>query len=401
MGQLRSETSSLLPPALRVRTPARMSSTTRLILGLVVVVGCLAAGATMSAQHRQQLVDEANRTADEQLEAAWTKAADGLRALSGPMGERAASVAALSNTADILTNSTSQSDLAEVGRTFADAHATEPWLKGPVGDSTVALFIGSRLASASEPALTAESEKLISEAEGTGKASALVVAGGPWLLGVGRTKVQNRSGDSGFIALGRRLTVEDLPVPTPGAALQLVVVGNEKSPMGVGDVDGLARLSRRRISMKRDESHCCLNRELVKGLELALFKDPQPLLTAAEIRPHTGRLARRRCQRRAAVGQFALHPRGVFFQLCILGSQFRQLRVHGCLLLRQLAQQCLRACHGLLGLVIRLLRRNGVARQQPCQCEAQDDAAHAQNRVLSSRCRLSIPSGARSISSTL
>ena len=269
-----------------------MSSTTRLILGLVVVVGCLAAGATMSAQHRQQLVDAANRTADEQLEAAWTKAADGLRALSGPMGERAASVAALSNTADILTNSTSQSDLAEVGRTFADAHATEPWLKGPVGDSTVALFIGSRLASASEPALTAESEKLISEAEGTGKASALVVAGGPWLLGVGRTKVQNRSGDSGFIALGRRLTVEDLPVPTPGAALQLVVVGNEKSPMGVGDVDGLARLSRRRISMKRDESHCCLNRELVKGLELALFKDPQPLLTAAEVEATRGQWPR-------------------------------------------------------------------------------------------------------------
>lgn len=269
-----------------------MSSATRLILGLVVVVGCLGAGAVMSAQHRQQLVDAANRSSDEQLEAAWTKAADGLRALAGPMGERAASVAGLSNTEGILALSTSQSDLAEVGRTFDDARRSkEPWLS-PVGESTVAFFVGKGLASTSEPALTAESVRLIDEAEGTGKATALVVAGGPWLLGVARTKVQNPSGVSGFIALGQRVRPDDLRALTADGALQLVTGGDVKSAIGVGDADGLARLSRRRISMKRDESHCCLNRELVKGLELAVFKDPQPLLQAAEVEATRGQWPR-------------------------------------------------------------------------------------------------------------
>ncbi|MDP1920634.1 MAG: serine/threonine-protein kinase [Myxococcales bacterium] len=270
-----------------------MSSTTRLILGLVVVVGCLGAGAVMSAQHRQQLVDAANRTADEQLEAAWTRAAGGLRALSGPMGERAASVAGLDNIAKLLQDTTSQSDLDEVGRTFDDARrSNEPWLTGPVAESTLALFIGSRPVSTSEPALTAESLRLISEAEGTGKANALVVVGGPWLLGVARTKVQNRSGASGFIALGQRVGPDDLRALSAGGALQLVTGGDVKSAIGAGDADGLARLSRRRISMKRDESHCCLNRELVEGLELALFKDPLPLLQAAEAEATRGQWPR-------------------------------------------------------------------------------------------------------------
>lgn len=270
-----------------------MSSTTRLILGLVVVVGCLAAGATMSAQHRQQLVDEANRSADEQLEVEWAKAAESLRALPGSMGARAESVARLQNISTLLRDTTSQSDLEDLANNFADFRANEPWFTGPVAGATSALFIGTKLVSTSEPALTAESLSLVSRAQGAGAASGLVVVEGtPWLLGVGKTEVQNRNSESGFIALGRRLAVEDLPVPMPGTALQLVVAGNEKSPLGVGSVDGLARLSRRRISMKRDESHCCLNRELVKGLELALFKDPQPLLTAAEVEATRGQWPR-------------------------------------------------------------------------------------------------------------
>ena len=270
-----------------------MSSTTRLILGLVVVVGCLGAGAIMSAQHRQQLVDAANRSADEQLEVEWAKAADSLRALPGPMGARAESVAHLQNISALLRDTTSQSDLVELANNFADFRANESWFTGPVAGATSALFIGTTLVSASEPALTAQSLSLLSQAQGAGSASALVVVeGAPWLLGVGKTEVQNRNSESGFIALGRPLASEDLPVPMPGAALQLVVVGNEKSPMGLGDADGFARLSRRRISMKRDESHCCLNRELVKGLELAVFKDPQPLLQAAEVEATRGQWPR-------------------------------------------------------------------------------------------------------------
>jgi hypothetical protein len=270
-----------------------MSSTTRLILGLVVVVGCLAAGATLSAQNRQQLVEAVNRTADEQLEVSWAKAADHLRGFIAPMANRAESVAHLENISKLMGTITSQGDLSALANNFVDFRQNESWFKEPVGDATSAFFIGSTLVSTSETALTAESQKLIDQAQGTGKAGALVVASGAsWVLGVGKTEVQSRSGDSGFIALGRRVVAEDVPVPTAGAALQLVSGGDLTSAIGVGDADGLTRLARRRTSMNADESHCCLNRELVKGLELALFKDPRPLLEAAEAEATRGQWPR-------------------------------------------------------------------------------------------------------------
>jgi tRNA A-37 threonylcarbamoyl transferase component Bud32 len=270
-----------------------MSSATRLILGLVVVLGCLAVGGIMSAQNRQQLVEAANRSADEQLEVAWTKVADTVRALPAPMGDRAASVAHLENVTKLHADTTSQSDLEALGKTFADFRDTEPWFKQPVGDATSAFFIGSTLVSTSEPRLTADSVKLVAEAQGAGKASGMVaIDGTAWLLGVGKTGVQNRSGDSGFIALGRPLVVEDLPAPPAGGAIELISAGDEKSALGVGEVDGLVRLARRRSSMKPEASHGCLSRELAPGFELAIFRDPQPLLTAAEAEANRGQWPR-------------------------------------------------------------------------------------------------------------
>ena len=66
-----------------------------------------------------------------------------------------------------------------------------------------------------------------------------------------------------------------------GVAIQLVT-GSSKDALSAGAKASVDHLARRRISMKRDESPCCVTRDLVPGVSLAVFKDPKPTLDAAE-----------------------------------------------------------------------------------------------------------------------
>lgn len=260
-----------------------MSSVARGVLGVVVVVLCFGGAAVLSAQHRQHLVHDARRAAQAQAEASWAAAA---KKLEGPrrwMEERAVAVANINNILALLRETTSQSDREQLANTFRDALASESWFRNPVGGAKVALFIGSAVVFEEEPALSPAATRLVALAEGAASASALVAVGPrPWVVAVGKTTEQNRSGQSAFFALGRPLTTEDLSGLPPGVALQLIGNGDTKAALGGGEAFGLERLERRRVSMKLDESPCCVTRELAPGLELAVFHDPKGLLDAAE-----------------------------------------------------------------------------------------------------------------------
>lgn len=258
-----------------------MSSTSRRLLAVVLVIGALGGAAVLSAQHRRQLSDAAHRQAEAAAERTWNERAEVLAALTTPMAERARLVASLENFQGILKATTSQSDLKELANTLADALEHESWLRTPVAGAATTFFLGKHLVSTGTPALVSRFEGLLEAAE-VAPAGALVAQDGkPWLLALARTKTENLSGEPAFVGLARELSTADLGTLPAGVAVHLVA-GDSREALTAGSGDEVAHLQRQRVSKVRDESPCCVVKDLAPGLSLAVFRDPSAELKAAE-----------------------------------------------------------------------------------------------------------------------
>lgn len=258
-----------------------MSVTVRRVAALVAVLVCVGGAAVMSASHRNQLMRQARQDAEAEAEQTWQATAEALKALVPPMSARAQRVAKLENIANIVRSTTSHSDLQELGTTLKDARASEAWLNDPLAGAAFTLFLGREPALSETPALVEAMKGQLERAE-LAPTGAFVVEGQRlWLVGVARTEVENLSGQGAFVGVAREVAAADLPLAASGVALQLVM-GDSKNTLSVGAKDDVEHLARRRISMKRDESPCCVTRDLVPGVSLAVLKDPKPRLDAAE-----------------------------------------------------------------------------------------------------------------------
>ena len=255
--------------------------TVRRVAALVGVLVCLGGAAVLSASHRNQLMRQARQEAEADAEKTWRATADALEALVPPMSARAQLTAQLKNTGSLVASTTSHSDLNELGTTLKDARASEGWLNDPVADAAFTFFLGSQLAFTETPALVKNMKGLLEDAALGPKAVFVVEGQQLWLVGVSRTEVENLSGIRAYVGLARRVTEADLPPAGEGVAIQLVT-GSSKDALSAGAKASVDHLARRRISMKRDESPCCVTRDLVPGVSLAVFKDPKPTLDAAE-----------------------------------------------------------------------------------------------------------------------
>ncbi|MER2561634.1 MAG: serine/threonine-protein kinase [Myxococcaceae bacterium] len=224
---------------------------------------------------------QARQQAEADAEKTWQATADGLNALVPPMSARAQRVAKLENIAALIRSTTSHSDLGELGETLKDARRSEDWLNTPLAGSAFTLFLGSGLALSETPALVETMKGQLERAELAPTGAFVVSDQRLWLVALARTEVQNLNSTSAFVGVAREVTEQDLPPPSDGVALQ-VVVGGSKRPLSAGPKESVDHLARRRISMKRDESPCCVTRDLVPGVSLAVFKDPKPTLDAAE-----------------------------------------------------------------------------------------------------------------------
>ncbi len=258
-----------------------MSVTVRRVAALVGVLVCLGGAAVMSASHRNQLTRQARQDAEADAEKTWQATAEAMKALIPTMTARAQRVAKLDNIASIIKSTTSHSDLEELGATLKDARRSEAWLNDPLAGAAFTLFLGREPALSETPALVQTMKGQLERAELAPTGEFVVIDQHLWLVGVARTEAQNLSGQGAFVGVAREVTAADLPAPVDGVALQLHM-GDAKSALDVGTKEDVERLARRRISMKRDESPCCVTRDLVPGVSLAVLKDPKPTLDAAE-----------------------------------------------------------------------------------------------------------------------
>lgn len=258
-----------------------MSVTVRRVAALVGVLVCVGGAAVMSASNRNQLMRQARQDAEADAEKTWQATADALKALVPPMGARAQRVATLKNIADIVASTTSHSDLQELGSTLKDARSSEDWLNAPLAGAAFTFFLGREPALTETPALVETMKSQLERAELAPTGEFVVVDQHLWLVGVARTTAENLSGQGAFVGVAREVTAADLPPSANGIALQLVM-GDSKNTLSAGAKEDVEHLARRRISMKRDESPCCVTRDLVPGVSLAVLKDPKPTLDAAE-----------------------------------------------------------------------------------------------------------------------
>jgi hypothetical protein len=259
-----------------------MSSPGRRLIAVVVVLGAFSGAAVLSAQNRRQVVDAARRQAEAAAERTWDERAQAIRALTRPLAERADRVASLENFKRLHEATTSHSDMKDFANTLADARAAEGWLRSPVAGAATTFFLGKALVSTETPALVGHFERLLEAAEVAPTGALVASEGRAWLLALARTKTENLSGEPAFVGLARALTSEDLGVVPTATAVQLVVDDRVRDALATGGAEGVARLERRRVSKVRDETPCCVVRDVERGVSLAVYRDPSPELTAAE-----------------------------------------------------------------------------------------------------------------------
>jgi hypothetical protein len=258
-----------------------MSSTVRRVVALVGVLLAFGAAALLSAQQRKQLVHATRARLSAEAEQVWKQQADAVHALEAPMAARAQRLAKLENLKAIVSSTTSHSELTDLAATLRDARASEPWLQEPLGSSAFAFFLARSVVVNDVPGLADVMAAQLAGAELQPVVVLVAHQGAPWLVSAARLEGENRSGQAAFVVLAREVKAAELQAPATGA-VQLVVSGDEKTALSAGSADGLARLSRRRVAMKLDDSPCCVTRDVGPALSLSVFVDPEPALQAAE-----------------------------------------------------------------------------------------------------------------------
>lgn len=250
----------------------------RRILAILVVLSSFGAAALLSAQHRAALLKDARARAEAQAEASWTGVSQGLLGLAGPLAERSRALA--DRIPDLVSQTVGQLDDDPLHRTIEDFEKNEGWFKDAIRDNAVIFFVANRLVYASQPSLIEAFSTIDHQVAGSEGRLALV-KDAPFLFGLSPLRDPNKRREVAVVALARPLRTADLEPLADRLAVQ--VLGRDPSAsVEFGTRTGLDHLTQRRTRMKLDDSPCCVSRELVAGVELAVFKDPAPMLAEAE-----------------------------------------------------------------------------------------------------------------------
>jgi hypothetical protein len=250
----------------------------RRLLAVGLVLLSFGVAAVVSAQHRAALGKAARAKAEASVEAAWEKTSASLLKLPEPLMQRATLLARKEGLERLVAATAGAVDDEQLRKTIADLNTEEPWFNRTVKGEAVAFLVGDRLVYTNDVSLEAPIVALaheVSKPEGR----LLRLNDAPWLVGLAPMAVSNQRQETVVLALARPVTAADLTPLAEGLALSL---SDGAARVSAGAADGLTRLERHRTRIKLDDGPCCVLRAVAPGLELAVFRDPAPLLAEAE-----------------------------------------------------------------------------------------------------------------------
>lgn len=165
--------------------------------------------------------------------------------------------------------------------TFRDFVETETaWAPFRDDGAATAIVLGNRLvASTGAAALVKSAAPLAGEAAARRVAQALVPSPTPHLVAAARLSKQTPTGLAAVVVVSRPLEPRALASLASRLDATLSLQGPDGRPLVAGPAaDALAAFRGTGLA----SASCCARREVAPGLELAAFRDPSPLLAAAE-----------------------------------------------------------------------------------------------------------------------
>ncbi|MDP3569897.1 MAG: hypothetical protein Q8S42_04640, partial [Archangium sp.] len=154
-----------------------MSATMRRLLGVVLAMLTLGAAVAIFSSQRATHLATARSQAQAEVDAELPKVAASLDGLLQDLSKTAERGANLEPVGRMLPQITSQSDLAELGRTLADFEV-EPFFQPYLQMGAHAFFIGSTPLQNVDPALLPMLRELAGKATTSGRATGLLAEGG-------------------------------------------------------------------------------------------------------------------------------------------------------------------------------------------------------------------------------
>jgi hypothetical protein len=260
-----------------------MSPTTRRLLGLVVAVLALGAGALLFSSQRTAQLAAARAQAQADVDAEVPKVSASLEGLTQEVARAAERGANLEAIASLLAEITSQSDLEPLAKTF-EGFESEPFFEPYAKVGPHAFFLGATPLFCTEPALLPKLQALASTATTAGTATALVAHDGAvWLVGIGRSQKTNPQQQPALLALAQKLDSDRLEALASKHGVSLLVVpdGKVADAVASGGKESLEALRHRFNSMKAPSDPCCAEKELAPGVALLVYRDSGPRLLAA------------------------------------------------------------------------------------------------------------------------
>ena len=260
-----------------------MSATTRRLLGVVLAALALGAGTAMFSSHRAQQLTAARTQAQQEVDAELPKMAASLDALTLEIAQAAERGANLPAIASLLGEITSQSDFEPLAQTLA-GFETETFFEPYVKVGPHAFFLGGNSLYCTEPALLPTLQTLATVATTAGRATAVVAHGGAvWLVGVGRSQKTSPQQQPMIFALAQKLSANQLDrlAIQHNAALLVVPEGKTADALGGGRAEFVDALRRRFTTMKQPSEPCCAQKVIAPGVELLVYRDHSPRLSAA------------------------------------------------------------------------------------------------------------------------
>ena len=270
-----------------------MSPTTRRVLGLGVAVLSLGAAALLFTSQRATQLAAAQVQAQADVDAEVPKVSASLDALAQDVARAAERGANLEAIGSLLAEITSQSDLEPLAKTF-EAFQNEAFFEPYAKVGPHAFFLGDTPLYCTEPSLLPKLQLLATTATTAGTATALVAHGGAvWLVGIGRSQKTSPQQQPVLLALAQRLTGERLETLASKHGVSLLVVPDGKTvdAVAAGSKESVAALRQRFTSIaseaglpastKVPTDPCCTQKELAPGVQLLVYRDAGPRLSAA------------------------------------------------------------------------------------------------------------------------
>ncbi len=260
-----------------------MSSTMRRLLGVVLAMITLGAGVAIFSSQRATHLATARSQAQAEVDAELPKVAAGLDGLLQELSKTAERGANLEPVGRMLPQITSQSDLAELGRTLAEFEV-EPFFEPYVKMGAHAFFIGSTPLQNVDPALLPTLKDLAGKATTSGRATALVAQGGRvWLVGAGRSQLTNPQQQPIVMTLAQQLTAAQLDTLAAqhGAGVLVVPEGKTVDAVGGGKKESVEALRHHLTTLKREPEPCCAQKQIAPGVQLLVYRDSARRLSDA------------------------------------------------------------------------------------------------------------------------